>query len=98
MQLRRIRLEHFIRIFLGVAVVCLLAGQAAGSSPLKFVGGVMLGVVLFPAIVIGTGLLIMRITGWGMTRPQRPHPGQKTHAPEPAAGPGSSGESSPPAR
>lgn len=83
MQPRRIHPENVIRILLCGGGVCLLVGQASESSLLKFIGGVMLGVVLVPAIVIGTVMLIMQMTGWGMTRPNRSRPAQQGAQPDP---------------
>lgn len=69
-------LENTIRLFLFGGGVCLLGGKAFGSSLLAFIGGVMLGIVLLPAIIIGPVLLIMRLTGWGIAHPNRSHTAQ----------------------
>lgn len=89
---RRIHPENLIRIFLLGGGVCLLVGQATGSSLFAFIGGVMLAVVLLPASVIGTVMLIMRITGLGMARPNSSHPAQQGAQPDPNK-PGDSGSS-----
>ncbi len=80
MKPRYLHPENLIRIFLGGGVVCLLAGQAIGSSILRFIGGVMIGVVLIPAMILGPVMLTMRVFGLG--RPDKVRPAQHDGEPD----------------
>lgn len=71
MKLGHNYLQNTIQLFLCGGCVCLLGGKTFGSSLLAFIGGVMLGIVLLPALIIGPVLLIMRLTGWGIAQPNR---------------------------
>lgn len=88
MRLPRFRLEATIRIFLGISVVSLLAGQVLDSPPLQFVGGAMLGLVMAAAIVAGAVLLAARV----FQRTEGKHTAQQGAQPDPNK-PGDSGSS-----
>jgi hypothetical protein len=82
MQPRHFPLEKVILLYLFLGGVSFLAGMATESSLLRFIGGAILGTVLIPAMVLGPIMLLMRTTGWGMTRPNSPHPAQRDAQPD----------------
>jgi hypothetical protein len=68
MQAGRINLRHALLLYLCVGAVCLLLAMPTGIPALRLIGGAILGTVLIPAMAFGPIMLLMRLTGWGLTR------------------------------